>query len=105
MLPPPSSSPSASLFATCVIIGLALCNIPANAQETAGQLRLLAEWKEIEYEFPSAEVRQLALDRQEYVPGNGVSIDMDIDYGGSLSNARVFYLYWRTNETKQKNNT
>lgn len=61
---------------------LTLHNI-ANAQEsTTGPLRLLAEWKEIEYEFPSDQLRQSAIDTQDYVPGNGVSIDMDIDYGG-----------------------
>lgn len=46
------------------------------------QLNLVAEWSVVEYEFPSDAVRQQVLDSQEYVPGAGVTIDMDIDYGG-----------------------
>lgn len=60
----------------------------ANAQQQ--QLRLLAEWREAEYEFPSAAERQRALDTQEYVPGNGVPIDVDIDYGG-MCKTHTFY--------------
>lgn len=53
-------------------------------------MRLLAEWKVIEYEFPSDQLRQAAIDEEEYVPGNGVAIDVDVDYGSYLC---VFLLF------------
>lgn len=43
-------------------------------------LRTLAEWKMLEYEFPSEDDRAAALVSQEYIPGNGVPIDNGVYY-------------------------
>ncbi len=43
-------------------------------------LKQLAEWKEVEFEFPSPNVRENAILNNNYIPGNSVPIDVDIDY-------------------------
>lgn len=66
---------------TVVLVGALWSLFPVVSPQVQ-QLNLVAEWSVVEYEFPSDAVRQQALDSQEYVPGAGVTIDMDIDYGG-----------------------
>lgn len=48
------------------------------------ELRLVAAWSQMEYEFPSDTVRNQTIASGEYVPGAGVLIDTDIDYDGML---------------------
>lgn len=43
-------------------------------------LKLVSEWRDLEYAFPSEQLRQSALRNRLYVPGNGVPIDVDVDY-------------------------
>ncbi|XP_059622549.1 major royal jelly protein 1-like [Phlebotomus argentipes] len=50
-------------------------------------LKKVAEWYDLEYEFPTAMDRQNAIIQKKYIPGNGVPIDVDVAYrnmGGSL---------------------
>lgn len=77
-----AQSPNAMHSAVVNFALSALLLLVADVSAQNQQLRLLAEWKEAEYEFPSDDDRQRTLDSQEYVPGNGVPIDVDIDYGG-----------------------
>lgn len=56
----------------------------------------VVEWKELEYEFPSEQYAQAALDSGQYVPGNGVPIDVAVDYRSMylLTNlCTYYYLY------------
>lgn len=54
------------------------------------------EWNEIEYEFPSDAVREAARDSGEYVPGNGVPIDVDVQYYRNTSSHIIAaYLFLR----------
>lgn len=46
-------------------------------------LKLLSEWKEMEFEFPSHEIRETAILNNLYIPENAVPIDLDIDYRGN----------------------
>lgn len=61
-----------------IIVLLAVVQIPiiTNAQ----RLKLLAEWKELEFEFPSNLVRDNAIRSGEYQRGRAVPIDVDVDY-------------------------
>lgn len=43
-------------------------------------LKLVSEWKDLEYAFPSPSHRQAAIQSQQYIPGRGVPIDVDVDY-------------------------
>lgn len=52
-------------------------------------LRLVAEWKEAEFEFPSPAVRDAAIAAGEYIRGNALPIDVDVDYR-SQGASRVF---------------
>lgn len=64
-------------------------SIQANRQNELRNLRLVAEWKQAEFDFPTPAVRQEAIANGQYVPGNAVPIDMDVDYR-SQGTSRVF---------------
>lgn len=66
-------------FVLVTIISLAN-KIPAQQLKS---LKLLSEWKEMEFEFPSQETKDNALLNNVYIPGNAVPIDLDIDYRGT----------------------
>lgn len=68
---------STLLSATIIILIIAKC---ARTQYT--QLGLIAQWSEMEFAFPSADHRQVAIYQRKYVPGNAVPIDVDVDYSG-----------------------
>lgn len=46
-------------------------------------LNVVSEWKELEYEFPSSEAKQAAIDSDVYIPGNGVPIDVAVHYSNN----------------------
>lgn len=52
-------------------------------------LRLVAEWNELEFEFPTPQQKQAALISGQYVPGNSVPIDVAVDYRNQGA-SRVF---------------
>lgn len=52
-------------------------------------LKLVAEWKTLDFAFPGLDVRQLAIRTGNFVPGNAVPIDVDIDYQDQ-SPSRIF---------------
>lgn len=51
-------------------------------------LKVLSEWKEMEFEFPSNDIRESAILNNNYIPGNSVPIDVDVDY------RRKYQLIW-----------
>lgn len=71
------------LFATTIVF---LHQISAQQLKS---LKILSEWKEIEFEFPTREVRENAILNNAYIIGNAVPIDVDIDYRGQ-GKSRVF---------------
>lgn len=55
-----------------------------NNNNNPHNLRLLSQWKELEFEFPTPELRQYAISNGQYVRGNSVPIDVDVDYSGII---------------------
>lgn len=49
-------------------------------------LRTLAEWKVLEFEFPTDADREAALATQDYIPGSGVPIDNGVYYDPGNNN-------------------
>lgn len=52
-------------------------------------LKLVAEWKALDFVFPRSEDRQMAIRSGNFVPENCVPIDVDIDYQDD-SPSRIF---------------
>uniref|UniRef100_A0A1B0CXD0 Putative major royal jelly protein n=1 Tax=Lutzomyia longipalpis TaxID=7200 RepID=A0A1B0CXD0_LUTLO len=66
---------------------ISLCLVIAPVLGQVSNLKSVAEWRDLEYEFPSAQLRENAIVQGKYVVGNGVPIDVDVAYrqsGGSL---------------------
>lgn len=59
-----------------VVLFTIVC-VAANAQS---DFKLVSEWRDLDYAFPSPALRQIALTSGLYVPGNGVPIDVDVNY-------------------------
>lgn len=53
------------------------------------QLKSVVEWRTLDFLFPSQDAKQRALQNGQWVRGNGVPIDTDIDYQENLS-SRIF---------------
>lgn len=45
-----------------------------------GNLKTVAEWGSLDYVFPDGNSRQAAIRNGQFVRGNGVPIDVDVDY-------------------------
>lgn len=43
-------------------------------------LRVVRQWSEMQFVFPSEEAKQIATERRFYVPGNSVPIDVDVHH-------------------------
>lgn len=48
------------------------------------QLKLVEDWKSIDFNFPSERHRQDAIKTKQFIPGNAVPIDVDVHYKGCL---------------------
>lgn len=44
------------------------------------EFKSVSEWRALDYAFPTQQQRQFALSNGQYVPGNGVPIDVDVNY-------------------------
>lgn len=65
--------------------------ILASVESIAGNnLKGVAEWNTLDYVFPQPFVRQQAIQNGQFVPNNGVPIDIDIDYRGDNLPSRIF---------------
>lgn len=65
----------ALLFLTFVNI-----NVISSQNTTPKKLKIVSEWASLDYVFPRPEMKQEAIFNGLYVPGNGVPIDVDVDY-------------------------
>lgn len=64
-----------------IIALLMLVFVSTQAQRgTVKNLKLVSEWKDLEYAFPSQSHRQAAIQSGQYISGRGVPIDVDVDY-------------------------
>lgn len=70
-----------AIFATLFICQQ---NHLASGQLSLKKLKTVAEWKELEFQFPLPEDKNLALLSGKYVPGNAVPIDVQVDYKGGI---------------------
>lgn len=61
---------------------LLLLGVPAS-HGSLRQLKLVNEWKSVDFIFPSEHQKNDAILRQEYIPGMAVPIDVDVYYKGS----------------------
>ncbi len=66
---------------------LLLTTIGTKCRAQFTYLGLIAQWNQMEFAFPSPELRQLAIYQRKYIPGNSVPIDVDVDYSG-MSNCK-----------------
>lgn len=48
------------------------------------QLKLVNEWKTIDFNFPTQQLRQDAIQRRQFVMGMPVPLDIDVHYKGLL---------------------
>lgn len=62
-----------------IIVLFSLALVSAQAQAIKN-LKLVSEWKDLEYAFPSPSHRQAAIQSGQYITGRGVPIDVDVDY-------------------------
>ncbi|XP_031623118.1 major royal jelly protein 2-like [Contarinia nasturtii] len=65
--------------------------ILANIKSIVAQnLKGVAEWGSLDYVFPPPHSRQQAIQSGQFVPNNGVPIDIDIDYRSDNLPSRIF---------------
>ncbi|CAG9094829.1 unnamed protein product [Plutella xylostella] len=61
-------------------------------------LRVVRQWTELDFAFPSEAERSLALASRAYVPGNSVPIDVDVHHRGGGQMSRIFITIPRFDE-------
>lgn len=57
--------------------------IVVKSQSTVNKLRGVYSWKALEFAFPNNQARENAILIGDFIPGNPVPIDVDVDYGGN----------------------
>jgi hypothetical protein len=70
----------------CLILLVTFVNFEAsNSSYTNGRnLKLVSEWKSIDFNFPSEALRRDSMSKQNFIPGNAVPIDVDVHYKGEF---------------------
>ncbi|XP_039753932.1 protein yellow-like isoform X2 [Pararge aegeria] len=61
-------------------------------------MRIVKQWSDLPYKYPSAEAEQLALDKRYYVRGNSVPIDVDVQHRSGGKKSRIFVTIPRFDE-------
>lgn len=61
-------------------------------------LRLIRQWKELEFEYPNEAARALASEKRFYVRGNSVPIDVEVQYRQDGLQPRIFITIPRFDE-------
>ncbi|XP_072932020.1 dopaminechrome tautomerase-like isoform X2 [Epargyreus clarus] len=74
---------------------LACCWPGFNAKSN---LRVVRQWAEIDFVFPSEEARKAAIEQRYYVPGNSVPIDVDVQHRNGGLKSRLFVTFPRFDE-------
>ncbi|CAK1596073.1 unnamed protein product [Parnassius mnemosyne] len=62
------------------------------------QLRVVRQWAELDFVFPSEETKSLAIQKRYYVPGNSVPIDVDVQHRQGATRSRIFVAIPRFDE-------
>ncbi|XP_049868939.1 protein yellow-like isoform X2 [Pectinophora gossypiella] len=60
--------------------------------------RVVRQWAELEFAFPSEAARRNALERRYFVPGNSVPIDVDVQHRQGAFQSRIFITIPRFDE-------
>lgn len=58
-------------------------------------MKIVSQWKMLDFNFPTAQHRQFALLQGSFIPGNAVPIDVDVDYKTNGGKSRVFVTFPR----------
>lgn len=45
----------------------------------------IAQWKKLEFDFPSEGHRQTAIRTKQYIPGNGIPLDVAVYYNQGIN--------------------
>lgn len=53
-------------------------------------LEVLYEWKQLEFAFDSETSRQNAINSKDFIPGNAVIIDVDVQYLSEYNFSEIF---------------
>lgn len=61
-------------------------------------MKIVSQWKMMDFIFPTAQHRQFALLHGSYIPGNAVPIDVDVHYNTNGGKSRVFVTFPRFKE-------
>ncbi|XP_063533967.1 protein yellow-like isoform X1 [Cydia strobilella] len=61
-------------------------------------LRTVRQWAELDFQFPSESMRSAALANRNYVPGNSVPIDVDVQHRRGNLQSRIFVTIPRFDE-------
>ena len=62
---------------------LLFVGLPLSSYGNLRQLKLIDDWKTIDFIFPNDHQRNNAILTKEFVPGQAVPIDVDVYYKGS----------------------
>ncbi|CAG5031525.1 unnamed protein product [Parnassius apollo] len=62
------------------------------------QLRVVRQWAELDFVFPSEEAKRSAIAKRYYVPGNSVPIDVDVHHRQGAMRSRIFVTIPRFDE-------
>lgn len=68
----------------CVIV-LCLLNACMVWSQTKITMKSVKEWNQLDFNFPSQQDRQNAIDNELFVQANAFPIDMDVDYNGTVN--------------------
>ncbi|CAH2037590.1 unnamed protein product, partial [Iphiclides podalirius] len=56
----------------------------------SSQLRVVRQWAELDFVFPSEEAKQSAIEKNYYIPGSSVPIDVDVQHRQGAVRSRIF---------------
>ncbi|KAJ2946024.1 hypothetical protein O0L34_g4944 [Tuta absoluta] len=74
------------------------CCWPGLQVGARSNLRVVRQWPELEFAFPTETVRRSALNSRFYVPGNSVPIDVDVQHRQGRYPSRIFITIPRFDE-------
>ena len=73
--------PSNNSIMKCLVVNLFIL---INCFHALAQMefKLLAQWKQLDFAFPSEQVKQMAIRKGQFVMGNAVPLDTQVHYRG-----------------------
>ena len=64
------------------------------------EFKMVAQWKQMDFVFPTPQARQMAIMKKQFVMGNAVPLDAEVHYRG---NFYFFFAYQNFIKYKQNN--